>query len=244
MRADWEQIVHKVSPYIVKIETPGGAGTGFLCYYNQGKTFCGISTALHVVADVDKWQQPMRIHNFNFTKTQLLLEGARIIFTEEKTDSAMIVFDPSEFEFPENLIQLRPKDSVISIGNEVGWIGYPGIYEWTLCFFSGCISANRVNSYLIDGVAINGVSGGPVLYASDADGVQIVGTVSAYRANRQFGDTLPGLLIAQDVSHFHSIVQMFKNMDDAKKIKAEIVAGKPEQQPIAAQTKTPPDSEN
>ena len=36
------------------------------------------------------------------------------------------------------------------------------------------------NAYLIDGVAINGVSGWPVMYATGADGVQIVGSVSAH----------------------------------------------------------------
>jgi hypothetical protein len=223
---NWDSIVEKVSPYIVKIETPSGSGTGFLCFYNEDRSFCGIATALHVVAEADKWQQPIRIHNYNFKKTKLLKEAERIIFTDDDTDSAMITLNPAELEFPESLIQLRPKDAVISIGNEVGWIGYPGIYEWTLCFFSGCISANRKNSYLIDGVAINGVSGGPVLYSSGADGVQIVGTVSAYRANRQFGDALPGLLIAQDVSHFHSVIQVFRNLDEARKKKAEEEAKK------------------
>jgi hypothetical protein len=223
---NWNSIVAKVSPYIVKIETQTGSGTGFLCFYNEHKVFCGIATALHVVEDADKWQQPIKIHNHNFSKSKLLKEADRIIFTDDDTDSAMILFNPSDFDFPEELISLRPKDAVITIGNEVSWLGYPGIYEWTLCFFSGCVSANRKNSYLIDGVAINGVSGGPVLYSSDADGVQIVGSVSAYRANRQRGDTLPGLLIAQDVSHFHSVIQVFKNLDDAKRKKAEEEAKK------------------
>jgi hypothetical protein len=223
---NWDSIVSKVSPYIVKIETPSGSGTGFLCFYSDNKIFCGIATARHVVADADKWQQPIRIHNYNFSKSKMLKEADRIIFEEEKTDSAVICFNPADFDFPENLIPLRPRNEIITIGNEVGWIGYPGIYEWTLCFFSGCISANRTNSYLVDGVAINGVSGGPVLYSSGAEGVQIVGTVSAYHANRQFGDALPGLLIAQDVSHFHSVIQMFRNLDEARKKKAEEEAKK------------------
>ncbi len=217
----WDQIIEKVSPYIVKIETPSGSGTGFLCFYNDNKTFCGIATALHVVAEAEKWEQPIRIYNHNFTKTKFIRGAERIIFKDEETDSAIIVVDPDDLDFSESLIPLRPKDDIIAVGNEVGWIGYPGMYPSTLCFFSGCVSANRTNSYLIDGVAINGVSGGPVLYANDVDGVQIVGTVSAYHANRQYGDTLPGLLVAQDVSHFHSVIKWIRDLDEARKKKTE-----------------------
>lgn len=46
---NWEQVVQKVTPYIFKIETPAGHGTGFLYLYNDNKTWCGVSTALHVV---------------------------------------------------------------------------------------------------------------------------------------------------------------------------------------------------
>ena len=36
---NWNEIVDKVAPYIVKIETPRGHGTGFLCLYNENRTF-------------------------------------------------------------------------------------------------------------------------------------------------------------------------------------------------------------
>jgi len=29
----WNQIVEKIKPYVVKIETPAGSGTGFLSLY-------------------------------------------------------------------------------------------------------------------------------------------------------------------------------------------------------------------
>ncbi len=75
---------------------------------------------------------------------------------------------------------------------------------------------------MIDEVAINGVSGGPALDATEADGIQIVGTVSAYQANRATGETLPGLCIAQDVSHFHDVASQVQSIDEARKKKAEI----------------------
>lgn len=221
----------------MKIETPGGHGTGFLCSYNEDKTLCAVATAEHVVAEADKWQQPIRIHNHNFTKTRLLKEGERFILREGKNDSAAILFHPGDFDFPESLIQLRPKEEFINIGNEVGWLGYPAMYEWTMCFFSGCISARPQSGYLIDGVAINGVSGGPVVYSPSAEVVQFVGVISAYHANRN----LPGLLIAQDVSHFHNVIAMVKTLDEARRAQAEEEAKK-KQAASAAGTPSPSES--
>ena len=104
------------------------------------------------------------------------------------------------------------------------------VAPYDLCFFSGKISALKqyrserygdTKAYLIDGVAINGVSGGPVIHSNPADGIQIVGTVSAYWANRATGESLPGLSVAQDVSHFHEVASTVQSLDEASKKKAE-----------------------
>ncbi len=95
---------------------------------------------------------------------------------------------------------------------------------YALCFFSGCISARREQrkAYLIDGVSINGVSGGPVLCSIEPKGVEIIGIISAYVANRATGATLPGLSIAQDVSYLHGVVQRIKSLDEAKNKKQQL----------------------
>jgi len=236
---DWEKTVAKVSPYIVKIETPSGSGTGYLCFYRETKKWCGVATAAHVVEDADEWQQPIKLHNYNFTKHKFLKEAERFIWVDKKLDSAVIFFDPSDLELPEEIIALRPKEKPIIIGNEVGWLGFPAIEPYKLCFFSGNISARRDDdsAYLIDGVAINGVSGGPVFYLEATDGVQFVGIVSAYRINRQSGEALPGLLIAQDVSHAHNIIEHMNSFDEAKRKKAEEEAKK--KQADAESSKSP-----
>jgi len=41
---NWDEIVAKITPYIVKIETPQGHGTGFLRMYNEDRSMCGIAT--------------------------------------------------------------------------------------------------------------------------------------------------------------------------------------------------------
>jgi hypothetical protein len=236
---NWENAVAKVSPYIVKIETPSGNGTGFLCF-RRDKTWGGIATAHHVVADADKWQQPIKIYRNDFAKSTFITEKERYIWNAENLDSSVILFDPSKLELPETLIQLRPKEKPISIGSEVGWLGFPAIEPYTLCFFSGSISARRDDNsaYLIDGVAINGVSGGPVIYLDPTDGVQFVGAVSAYRINRQSGEALPGLLVAQDVSHANFVVEKIRSFEEEKQKKAAEEAKKKQQEANAK----PPES--
>lgn len=120
------------------------------------------------------------------------------------------------------------------IGFDIGWLGFPAIEPDTLCFFAGTVSARQTNrkAYLIDGVAINGVSGGPVFHSPTPDEVQIIGCVSAYHANRATGETLPGLLRAQDVSHFHGVARFIQTIDEANAKKREVEAAQPQ---IAAQ---------
>ena len=89
-------------------------------------------------------------------------------------------------------------------GTAIGWLGYPGLVFPELCFFHGVVSGHLETPpvYLIDGVAINGVSGGP---AFDPSGL-VVGLVSAYLPNRLHPDTtLPGLMIVTPLTHISGL---------------------------------------
>jgi hypothetical protein len=223
---DWNKIVNKVKPHVVKIKTPTGSGTGFLFLYNHDRSWCGIATADHVINDIDEWKQPLKFIHQSSKKIEHYIEDKdRVILSDPKTDSAMIIFHKREdLNLPTNTIRLRPREEKLDIGSEVGWVGYPYLEENTLCFFSGNISARNDDKkyYLMDGVAINGVSGGPVLCSSEIDGVEIIGIMSAYMANRATGAALPGLSVAQDVFHLHKSVEMVQTLDDARKKKAEL----------------------
>lgn len=187
----WNTIVEKVAPYVVKIETPRGHGTGFLCLYNHDKSFLGIATAEHVVRYADEWQQPVRLQHYPTSSVVFLKEDDRVIWLDNPTDSAVILIPSHKLDLPQTLIPLLPMTSPLEIGAEVGWLGFPAVAPFSLCFFSGNISARQESrhAYLIDGVAINGVSGGPVMYSTEADGVQIVGSISAYVSNRATGES-------------------------------------------------------
>ncbi len=220
---NWDKAIGIVGPHVVKIETPTGYGTGFLAFYNHDRAWCGIATAAHVVNHADRWQQPIRITNA--VSGIFLKVNERVIFLDHLTDSAVVLFLKSDLQLPEFPIALLPMDKPCGIGVDIGWLGYPAIEPDTLCFFAGAVSARQESrkAYLIDGVAINGVSGGPVFHCSspDSEDVQIIGCVSAYHANRATGETLPGLLRAQDVSHFHVAANHIRSIDEANLKKRE-----------------------
>jgi S1-C subfamily serine protease len=210
----WHEAVGKVAPYVVKIETPSGHGTGYLCLYTK-KGLAGIATADHVVADVHYWQQPLRIIQTGKGASVLLKHEQRAIFSGPRNDSAVVLFK-STLDLPETPLPLIASDKRMKIGVELGWLGYPSVAESQLCFFTGTVSAHQKNAYFIDGVAIDGVSGGPVFDAS-GELAQIVGTISAYHYNVTGSSALPGLSFAQDVTHLHETISKFGTLDEARK---------------------------
>lgn len=90
---NWNDVVQKVTPYVVKIETPQGHGTGFVCFYTDEEIFCAIATALHLVAHADRWQEPLRIHHHPSNTMVLLKEHERFIFSDVTRDSAVMLVD-------------------------------------------------------------------------------------------------------------------------------------------------------
>lgn len=235
---DWGTAINSVTPHVVRIETPTGYGTGFLAFYNHDGTWCGIATAAHVVSHADEWQHPIRVRHP--TATRFLKSEDRVVMIDQSNDSAIVLFLKGELQLPEFPIALTPVDKPCSIGADIGWLGYPVIEPHTLCFFAGTVSAQQParKSYLIDGVAINGVSGGPVFHCVTQKDVQIIGCVSAYHANRATGEALPGLLRAQDVSHFHGAAETIRNIDEAIAQKREFE----EAQKAEAEAKVKPSS--
>jgi len=218
----WHRLYEKIKPYIVRIETPSGFGTGFLFAFNESKSIAAIATALHVIEDVNDWRQPIRITQHGTGKQVFLEYTDRAVRLDYKRDSAAIALAAAALDFPDKALPLLPADKVKKVGVQIGWVGFPVLSPNSLCFFQGGVSAYLQDDdcYLIDGVAIHGVSGGPVFAEMNDASPQIVGIVSTYLANRQRGDTLPGLLKAYDLTHLHDAIASIKSLDDARK-KAE-----------------------
>ena len=216
---DWHEHVQQVIPHVVRIETPFGHGTGFLRCRQDG--WFGIATARHVVADADKWEQPIKIYHQSSPTPLTLREGERAVGLDPRADAAIVVARETDAfaEWPDTPINLVASTYHLLRGVAVGWLGYPHLIEdgTFCCFFSGSISAYRDHRYFIDGVSIQGVSGGPAFCTvwdqeAAAEKLAIIGSISAYRANRADGDTLPGVLIADDASGFHNLDELTRSL--------------------------------
>jgi hypothetical protein len=160
------------------------------------------------------FHQPARL-----PQSFLLKPEDRVIYIDYSKDTAAIVFNAGNLNLP----AIKPHDlieegNVIKVGVEVGWMGFPAIPPYKLCFFSGRISCLLESelAYLVDGVAINGVSGGPVIWLL-YDNVRYIGVVSAYIPNRATGEVLPGLAVVRHVSQFHGLVRELKSLDDVRR---------------------------
>lgn len=204
---------------VVKISTPRGAGTAFLLTSSHAAGLYSIATAAHVVDNAHYWDEPIRIHHPKSNETTVLRSGERAILLREALDTAAIVFQANKIQFPAKPFELPPESKHLRVGYEIGWMGFPSIAPTTLCFFSGRISSwlEARSSYLVDGVAINGVSGGPVFQTSPGEkGATVIGIVTAYIPNRETGEVLPGLCEVRDVTQMQAVVKTFRTLDQAK----------------------------
>jgi hypothetical protein len=209
--------IDAIRPHIFSISTPNGSGTGWLVSLSKTTTLCAIATAAHVVDYAHYWELPIRVVHFNSGANLLLRAQDRAIHIDPVLDTAAIVFDRSQLNLPSEALPLIDSGYYIKQGVEIGWLGLPAIPNAGLCFFSGCISnyLEDQQRYFVDGVAINGVSGGPAFRTLQKQ-PELIGVVSAYIANRATGETLPGLAIVQNITQFHDIAQRFQNLDEAK----------------------------
>src|SRR5207249_3693912 len=141
------------------------------------------------------WEEPIRIDHI--AKSTVVRHHERAIFLDFDRDTAAILFHRADLPLPPDPLPLAPKGMFLMVGNEIGWLGFPAIPAANLCFFAGTVSAfvENQSAYLVDGVAINGVSGGPAFHILDneTDPIVVMGVVSAYVPNRATGEVLPGL---------------------------------------------------
>jgi hypothetical protein len=235
---DWHHAVDSLSKRVVRIATPVGTGSGFILSWQSKTGLCALATAAHVIDHAFYWEQPIRVDQIEAGKSCLLRQEHRAIFADPKRDTAVVVLEANQLDVPTDDLEFVPDGKHLKVGNEVGWLGFPSITS-SPCFFSGRVSAYRQDeqAYLIDGVAINGVSGGVVFFLGD-DRPIVVGVISAYMPNRTTGEVLPGLAVARDVSYFHEQATTFQSIDEARG--AQSIPEPPVTQPIESGSQTTP----
>ena len=77
----------------------------------------------------------------------------------------------------------------------------------------GAISAyiEDREAYLVDGVSIHGVSGGPVFHVADNNEIVVAGLVTNYYPNNQNGAALPGLAGFQTINPLMKLYEEQEN---------------------------------
>lgn len=219
---EWYEAVERIRPHVVRILSPQGSGTGFLFSRSANGTVCGIATAAHVVDHAHYWEQPIRIQHESSGAVALIRPSERAILLDESHDTAAIAIDSNALALPAEPLSMIPNGQYLRVGNALGWLGFPAISSANLCFFTGRVSAwvESNGAYLVDGVAINGVSGGPA-FTILGESMFIMGVVSAYIPNRATGETLPGLGIVRDVVQLQSLIEPIRSLDEAKAEESE-----------------------
>ncbi len=221
---EWHEATDYVLKYIVRITTPSGHGTGFYLSKTTNPDDCLIATAAHVIQHAHEWDEPIRIEHQASGKSVVLKFRERFIFIEGSCDVAGIIFRKSDIPFPETAMQFAPAGKSLKTGAEVGWLGFPALApDGAMCFFSGRISSyiSSISAYLVDGVAINGVSGGPA-FTNLGDQVSLIGVVSAYIPNRATGQALPGVSLVRDIAALRAYAKVFSSSIDSEEGNAEI----------------------
>jgi len=238
----WSKAVEILEPHVVRISTPQGSGTGFLISNGHKNAVCGIATAAHVVDHAHYWEEPIRIDHAATGNSLVIRRDDRAIFLDLSRDTAAILFNRGDLPLPADPLPLVPKGMAVRVGVKIGWLGFPAIPDASLCFFEGIVSASvqSQNAYLVDGVAINGVSGGPAFHLSEMESnpVFVMGVVSAYVPNRATGEVLPGLSVVRPIQQFHELAPTFASIDQARQ--AESPAELPSPKPVGnGQADTP-----
>lgn len=196
----WYEAVDRFEKSVFNINAGSSAGTGIVVSIGYDRqtsdAYATIATAWHVLSSLPQTSDDIRLTSTNKTKV-LSSDKNQMVFHplgESRYDTGLIIVNTGEPLLKESeLLPIFPHDSVLARGADVGWLGFPGLAEHELCFFHGFISGylNDPPTYLVDGVAVHGVSGGPVF----DNRAHLIGMVSAYIPNRiDRQTTLPGLL--------------------------------------------------
>lgn len=193
----WHEISSRVERITFRLYSQHSMGTGFLFSCGPGPTGYSalLATAWHVVQEAREGMS-LRICDCDGREVVRSKDSnMAVIEVSAKLDVAIVAILSKEELFPQtDLLPILPSGYLLRRGTKVGWLGYPGMFDPQLCFFSGHISGvirNEYVGYLVDGVSIRGVSSGPVV---DEAG-QLVGVVSAYFYDHMQSKhvTLPGV---------------------------------------------------
>ena len=219
----WHSLIPRVTPYIVRIDTPnGGRGTGFVGACDNLLTL--IFTAAHVIEDAARRNETVTIfHPDSGKSADVRIEGPGVVaHTAAQADMAVLTVGNTLLhplglpKVPPSLIE---KNYRMTIGTEVGWLGFPSVAPpENLCFFHGYVSSwlAKERIYLTDGVGIHGVSGGPAFFVPTTEQLpRIAGVVTDYIPNIGSGEDkpLPGAVVIREIWPLRQFKEVFEALN-------------------------------
>ena len=204
-KIEWSKAVHEMMGNLVRIETHGdGYGSGFIIPPPMNTSGnCCVLTAYHVIELAHKTGATITIrsakHGMGIDIPSLL----RHVFFIKERDQAIISFNaPKDFASLQT-VHFLAHEYHYNPGVELGWLGFPNLKKAinVPCFLAGRISAYLPDdeAYLIDGVSIHGISGGPAFYC-DEDKVVLAGIVTDYYPNEVNNQSWPGLAMFRTIN--------------------------------------------
>lgn len=213
----WANALEKIKPYLFRITTKAGGGTGFQLSHSPQTNLCAVATALQVVSSAFEWGEPMKLNHHSSGETIFLGEGDRVMYRLLPRDLAFIVFKKKDIPLEAGIFHLIGERERLREGVQMGWCGFPVVAPNELCFFTGYVSSylTEEDAYLIDGVTISGVSGGPAFFVQESDRVVLCGIASAYIPNRATGEALPGVSVVRSISPYHDRLKKLKSLEKA-----------------------------
>jgi len=202
--ANWVEPFNNMQKWVVKVELNNSFGTGILMAQREfkGKNEIAIATAYHVIKNTKS--DFIKITHYSTQKKETYQTNKSLFLHNLERDLCLMILEKRNFILPtEEELLIMQDDKILVPGVQIGWCGFPGIIENNLCFFSGHISSILKNSgdYLVDGTAINGVSGGPAFF-KDQNKAVLIGIVTNYIPNLATGLTLPGLSLIRCINPY------------------------------------------
>ena len=190
----------RIAPITFRLYAGRFAGTAFIISIGSGNAdgyyYAIFATAWHVIAPIVDTQEDVALVSFDKSKR---FDSKQDEIRVQQLGSAihdtvlLLLKSRNQIIDQAQLAPIPPWTSQLARGAEIAWLGFPGLVEAEMCFFHGHISGylKEPPTYLVDGVAINGVSGGPAF----DNRAHLIGLVSAYLPNRiDQNTTLPGLM--------------------------------------------------
>ena len=208
----WDEISRLTEKVVFLVELGTTTGTCFAVSISPAKNkknkIYTFATAWHVIEKLTHSNKPIKLTTADKSKAYEIMHDRYEIFREgpKELDTGIIEV---ETEMPlvskKNLLPMLDFDELLPRGSEIAAVGFPGLANEEFCFFRGVVSGygKRPPSYLVDGVVLNGVSGGPAVDQR----ARIIGLVSSYLPNRiDRNTTLPGLTTLIPISSIRSLM--------------------------------------